>query len=161
MNFHPDITVASIIERDGRFLMVEEIASGLTVINQPAGHLERGETLQEAAVRETLEETAWNIHTESVVGVYLWQNPVNGRSFLRVTFAGKSVTHEPWRGLDEGICGALWMSRDDIVREASRLRSPMVLRCVDDYLCGQRYPLEMLRYIVSPEQTPMVQMTAV
>jgi len=161
MTSHPDITVASIIEQDGRFLMVEEIASGLRVINQPAGHLERGETLQQAAVRETLEETAWNIHAESVVGVYLWQNPANGRSFLRITFAGRCIAHEPWRGLDEGICSALWMSRDEIVRQASHLRSPMVLRCLDDYLRGQRYPLEMLRYIDSPEHARLAQMTAV
>ncbi|UCC13909.1 MAG: NUDIX hydrolase [Gammaproteobacteria bacterium] len=161
MTFRTDITVASIVEQDGRFLMVEEIASGVKVFNQPAGHLEHGETLQQAAVRETLEETAWKIEATSVVGVYLWQNPVNGRSFLRITFAAQSVAHESWRSLDEGICSALWMSREEILGHRPRLRSPMVLRCVDDYLHGQRYPLEMLRYVDYAHHASHAKVTAI
>lgn len=147
MTFHPDITVAAIVEREGRYLMVEEVASGRMVFNQPAGHLEPGESLVQAVVRETLEETAWQVIPEAVVGVYLWQNPDNATAFLRVAFAASCTDHEPWRGLDEGICQALWMSRDEMLREEQKLRSPMVLRCIDDFLAGNRYPLELLNHV--------------
>lgn len=132
--------------------MVEERASGHIVLNQPAGHLESGESLAQAVVRETLEETAWQVIPEAVIGVYLWQNPGNARAFLRVAFAARCTEHEPWRGLDDGICRALWMSRDDLLGETARLRSPMVLRCLDDYLAGHRYPLDLLNH-VHPEST--------
>jgi 8-oxo-dGTP pyrophosphatase MutT (NUDIX family) len=147
VSFRPDITVAAVVEREDRFLMVEEHASGRIVLNQPAGHLESGESLAEAVVRETLEETAWQVVPEAVIGVYLWQNPDNARAFLRVAFAAHCTDHEPWRGLDDGICRALWMSRDDLLGETARLRSPMVLRCLDDYLAGHRYPLGLLNHV--------------
>lgn len=148
MAFKPDVTVAAIVERDGRFLMVEEHAAGRRVFNQPAGHLEDNESLVEAAVRETLEETAWRISVDYVVGVYLWQSPLDGRTFLRVAFAGQCHTHEPWRGLDEGICRAVWLNRTEIRGLEPKLRSPMVLRCLDDYLAGARYPVQLLSHIL-------------
>ncbi len=145
MSFRPDVTVAAVIERDGRFLIVEVVVSGRRVFNQPAGHLEEHESLVDAVIRETLEESAWHFLPQAVTGIYQWRNPQNGRSFLRVAFTGAIRNHEGWRPLDEGICRALWVSRDDLVRDRDRMRSPMVLSCVDDYLAGHRYPLALVR----------------
>ncbi len=147
MEFQPDVTVASVVERDGRFLMVEEYAGGTRVFNQPAGHLEDNESLLHAAVRETLEETAWRISLEHVLGIYLWQSPTDQRTFLRVAFAGRCRGHEGWRSLDEGIVRALWLDHDEIRGLGGKLRSPLVLRCLDDYLAGVRYPLSMLSHV--------------
>jgi ADP-ribose pyrophosphatase YjhB (NUDIX family) len=147
MTFKPDITVASIIERDGLFLLVEEHIGPRLVLNQPAGHLEDNETLIDAAVRETLEESAWHFAPQSLVGVYLWKQPENGKSFLRVAIAGSVTHHEPQRRLDHGIERALWLTREQIVAKTARLRSPMVLRCIDDYLGGARHSLDVLRYL--------------
>lgn len=152
MDFQPDVTVASVVERDGRFLMVEEVASGSRVFNQPAGHLENNESLLQAALRETLEETAWRISLDHLIGVYLWQSPVDHRTFLRVAFAGRCHTHESWRNLDDGIVRALWLSHDEIRSLGGRLRSPLVLRCLDDYLAGIRYPLAMLSHVDSLQE---------
>jgi 8-oxo-dGTP pyrophosphatase MutT (NUDIX family) len=145
MIFRPDVTVAAVIERDGRFLIVEEVVSGRRVLNQPAGHLEEGESLVEAVVRETLEESAWHFVPQAVTGIYQWRNAENGRSFLRVAFTGICRHHEAWRALDDGICRAIWVGRDELQHERDRLRSPMVLACVDDYLAGCRYPLDVVR----------------
>jgi 8-oxo-dGTP pyrophosphatase MutT (NUDIX family) len=139
---NPDVTVAAIVQREGRFLMVEERISGRLVLNQPAGHLEDAETLLEAAVRETREETAWRLHPEALVGVYLWRNPDNGRSFLRFAFCGTVDDHRPGQPLDTGIQRALWLSREQLLAQPGRLRSPLVMRCLDDYLLGRRQPLE-------------------
>jgi 8-oxo-dGTP pyrophosphatase MutT (NUDIX family) len=147
MNFCPEITVAALVQRQDRFLMVEERSSGRMVINQPAGHLEDGESLAEAVIRETLEETAWTVEPEAVTGVYLWRNPETGASFLRVGFAVRCVRHHPERPLDDGIQRALWMSRGDLKAARDRLRSPLVMSCIDDYLAGRRYPLDILRAI--------------
>jgi 8-oxo-dGTP pyrophosphatase MutT (NUDIX family) len=138
----PDVTVAAIVQREGRFLMVEERIAGRLVLNQPAGHLEDAETLLEAAVRETREETAWRLHPEALVGVYLWRNPDNGRSFLRFAFCGSVDDHRPGQPLDTGIQRALWLSRAQLLAQPARLRSPLVVRCLDDYLLGRRQPLE-------------------
>jgi 8-oxo-dGTP pyrophosphatase MutT (NUDIX family) len=138
----PDVTVAAIVQREGRFLMVEERIAGRLVLNQPAGHLEDAETLVEAAVRETREETAWRLHPEALVGVYLWRNPDNGRSFLRFAFCGSVDDHRPGQPLDTGIQRALWLSRAQLLAQPARLRSPLVVRCLDDYLLGRRQPLE-------------------
>jgi 8-oxo-dGTP pyrophosphatase MutT (NUDIX family) len=144
MSVRPDLTVASVIERNGRYLLVEEhIGRGL-VFNQPAGHVERGERFVAAAIRETLEETAWTFQPQALVGIYFWEQPEKHRSFLRVTFCGQALSHDPTRRLDRGIERALWLTRDEIVSLAPRLRSPMVLRCIDDYLAGRRYPIELV-----------------
>ena len=145
MIFRPDVTVAAVVEKDGRFLIVEEVVSGRRVFNQPAGHLEDHETLIEAVIRETLEETAWHFTPQAVTGIYQWRNAENDRSFLRVAFAGTCHQHEGWRPLDEGICRALWVERGDLLHDRDRLRSPMVLACIDDYLAGHRYSLDLVR----------------
>jgi len=142
VSWNPEVTVAAIVELDGRFLMVEERVSGRLVLNQPAGHLEDRETLLEAAVRETREETAWRFHPEALVGVYLWRSPVTERSFLRFAFCGTVDDHQPTLPLDIGIVRALWMSHEQLLAQPARLRSPLVLRCLDDFLLGKRQPLE-------------------
>lgn len=142
----PRVTVASVIERDGRFLVVEERPeTGRLVINQPAGHLEGGETLPEAAIRETFEETGWRFTPEYLVGIYLWAHPNGQISYLRVCFGGTVHGHEPDSPLDEGIERAIWLNRDELQAQNERLRSPLVLGVIDDYLAGQRYPLSLLK----------------
>lgn len=142
MRSNPDVTVAAVVQHEGRFLVVEERIGGRLVLNQPAGHLEDGESLVDAAIRETREETAWRFHPEALVGIYLWRNPDNGRSFLRFTFCGSVDDHRPSQPLDAGIQRALWLSHEQLRVQPARLRSPMVLRCLDDYLSGKRQPLD-------------------
>jgi len=134
--------VAAVIERDGRFLLVEEAINGQIIYNQPAGHLEEGESLIAATVREVLEETARHFTPEALIGLYRWRNPDTGVTFLRVALSGTCSEPEPDRPLDEGVLAARWYSRDEVAR--LRLRSPMVLHCIDDYLAGSRYPLSVL-----------------
>lgn len=140
--FNPEVTVAAVAMRDGRFLVVEERIAGRLVLNQPAGHLEEGETLLEAAIRETREETAWRFHPTALVGTYLWRNPENGRSFLRFAFCGEVDDHRASLPLDTGIVRALWLSYEDLLAQPLRLRSPLVPRCIEDFRRGARYPLD-------------------
>lgn len=144
MIWKPHVTVAAIIEHDGRFLMVEERSEGRLVYNQPAGHLDEGEGLIAAAIRETLEETAWQFMPTALIGLYRWQHPQKGNTYLRVCFAGTCHDHDPLRPLDKGIVRALWMSRAELMAQAERLRSPLVMQCIDDYLAGKRYPLDII-----------------
>jgi len=148
MVWKPDVTVAAVAERDGQFLLVEERASGRIVLNQPAGHLEEGETFFAAVVRETLEETGWTFSPESIVGVYAWQPEHLNRTFLRVAFAGTLAGHDPARPLDCGILRTRWLGREQLLAAAPRLRSPLVLRCVEDYLAGTRYPLALISHLL-------------
>lgn len=142
----PRVTVAAIVERDGRFLFVEERdAHGQLVINQPAGHAEGGETILEAVIRETFEETGWRIQPEHLIGCYLWSRPDGAVSYLRIAIAGSPESHDPTSPLDEGIERALWLSPAELSAQA--LRSPMVLRCLEDYLAGERYPLALLKTV--------------
>ena len=145
MSLRPDLTVAAIVQRDGQFLLVEERVANRLVFNQPAGHVERGEQLVTAVVRETLEETAWHFTPEALVGVYFWEQPDKQRTFMRFAFAGHVTNHESTRRLDRGIERAVWLSHSDVVARTARLRSPMVIRCIEDYLAGKRYPLELVR----------------
>ena len=145
--WRPHLTVAAIVERDGRFLMVEEECEGATVLNQPAGHLEQNENLTQAVVRETLEETAWHINPTDIVGIYQWTNSSDHRTYIRVCFTGLCIRHEPGRKLDQGILRALWMTGDELKLAIHRHRSPMVMQCVDDYLAGRRHPLHILNEI--------------
>ncbi len=142
MSWNPEVTVAAVVERDGRFLMVEERIAGKLVLNQPAGHLEDGETLLEAVVREAREETAWLLRPEALVGTYLWRNPSDGRSFLRFAFTGTVADHRANQALDTGIVRALWISREHLLAAPARLRSPLVMRCLEDYLLGKRQSLD-------------------
>jgi 8-oxo-dGTP pyrophosphatase MutT (NUDIX family) len=137
----PAVTVATIAERDGRFLVVEEETREGTRINQPAGHLEPGETLTAAAVRETLEETGWHVAPTALIGVYRWQTPESGATFIRFAFAADARRHDAERPLDVGIVRALWLTYEDLAAQKPRHRSPLVLRCVDDYRLGRRWPI--------------------
>jgi 8-oxo-dGTP pyrophosphatase MutT (NUDIX family) len=148
MTIRPDLTVAAVVERDGRFLLVEERVGRRMVFNQPAGHVERGERLLDAVIRETLEETAWHFTPGALVGIYLWEQPERQRSFLRFTFCGEVATHDAQRQLDRGIERAVWLTRDEIVMRSARLRTPMVLRCIDDYLAARRYPLDVVQQVL-------------
>lgn len=145
----PELTVAAVIERDGRFMFVEERIHGRLLVNQPAGHVEPGETLLQAVSRETLEETAWTFVPESMVGIYLWSPDPGQRKFLRVAYSGRCDGHDERRALDTGIERVLWLSRDELLARTPQLRSPMVLRAVDDYLTGLRYPPDFVRDIAS------------
>ena len=136
MRWAPRVTVAAIIENEGRFLLVEELQNNLLVLNQPAGHLENGESCQDAIIREVLEESGWQFHPEYVVGIYRWVNPIQHDTFLRICFSGSVKNHDPDRLLDEGILGTLWLSRNEMT--SYKLRSPMVTRCIDDYIDGHR-----------------------
>ncbi len=143
----PHATVAAIIEQDGRYLMVEEKVDGKIVYNQPAGHLDPGESLVDAVIRETREESAWRFTPEALTGVYLWDQPNTTRTFLRFAFCGKHSDHNPEQTLDDGILRALWMTRDELAAKPEQLRSPLVLSCIDDHAAGKRYPLELLSVI--------------
>ncbi|MGD8380155.1 MAG: NUDIX hydrolase [Gammaproteobacteria bacterium] len=147
MTFKPHVTVSSVIERDRQFLLVEERVRGRTVLNNPAGHLEAGESLLDAVVRETLEETAWDFRPEALTGIYLWRSPTSHATFLRAGFCGRLVHHHADRELDTDILRTVWMTRAEIEAAGAHLRSPLVLRSIDDYLAGTRHPLDLLQHI--------------
>jgi len=141
-----DLTVAAVVEAEGRFLFVQERAARRVVLNQPAGHVEPGESLLEAVVRETREETGRSFTPEAVTGVYQWQGPA-GRMILRVAFAGRVDEPTPGAPLDRAIIRTLWLDRGQLAARLPEHRSPLVPLCVDDYLNGARYPLEMLNHV--------------
>lgn len=140
----PVVTVATVVEDGGRFLFVEERIRGQLVLNQPAGHLDPGEDLVDAAVRETLEETAWRVAPRALVAIHQWRSPLDGAEFVRFTFAADPVAHEPGRALDAGIERAVWLRLDELESQAARPRSPLVRRAVEDYLAGARWPLSVV-----------------
>ena len=147
MGWTPHVVVACIVEREGRFLLVEERIEGELRMNQPAGHWEQGETLVQGAIRETLEESAWDVEPTHVLGIYHHDPADLGYGFLRLAFVAQALRERPNHKLDEGIERAVWLTRDEIVACVALHRSPMVLRCVDDYLAGQRFPLSMLAHL--------------
>ena len=144
----PSVTVAAIIERDGRFLLVEEHTPEGLRLNNPAGHLEPGESPADGCAREALEETAHPFVPTALVGIYLsrFQRPATGEdvTYIRMAFCGSVAEPEVGRALDEGIVRALWLTPDEIRASADRHRSSLVLRCMEDYLAGRRYPLELV-----------------
>jgi 8-oxo-dGTP pyrophosphatase MutT (NUDIX family) len=142
MSSTPDVTVAAVTETAGRFLLVEERINRRLVLNQPAGHVERGETLFAAIVREVREETAWRFEPRALLGVYRWHNPSNGHAVLRFAFTGEVADHDATQKLDRGIVGTRWLALPELEQRAAQLRSPLVLRCVHDYLSGRRRSLE-------------------
>lgn len=142
MDWTPHLTVAAIIESEQRFLLIEEKSYGLIVFNQPAGHWDEGETLVEAVARETLEESAWHFEPQALIGIYQHTFPRNRTTYLRICFCGQHHNYEPYRVLDTGILRTVWLTRDEIAN-LPNLRSPMVLRGIDDYLAGKRYPLSL------------------
>jgi 8-oxo-dGTP pyrophosphatase MutT (NUDIX family) len=144
MIWKPNVTVAAVIEREGKFLLVEEETTAGVRYNQPAGHLESDESLVDAVVRETLEESAYHFVPQHLLGIYRWHSGESDTTYLRFAFTGKIAGHEPGRMLDSGIIRTLWQSHEEIRMTRSRHRSPLILRCVEDHLAGKRYPLELL-----------------
>ena len=144
MVWKPHVTVATVVPSDGRYLFVVERVRGETVINQPAGHLDPGETLIDAARRETREETAYDVEIKALLGLYQWKSAGLGRSFLRVAFVGEVVDHDPAAPLDKGILEATWLTRGELEARHDEHRSPMVLRNVLDYEAGRRFPLDLV-----------------
>jgi len=142
----PRVTVATVIEDDGKFLMVEEDIYGEKILNQPAGHLEPGETLMEAAVRETLEETGWHIKIEHLIEFSQWTSANSKNHYLRSCFAGKVVSFDPNQQLDDGIIQAIWMSRDEVAENIDRLRSPLVLHHIDHHINGKKTDTDVFSY---------------
>jgi len=146
MSWYPHVTVATVVEKDGRQLVVEETSGNRTVINQPAGHLDPDETLIEAAVRETLEETGWPVRPTAILGVHLYTSPHNNVTYHRTPFTAEAIEHDPERPLDDGIIQARWLSYEELLENRERLRSPMVLQDVEIHRSGQRLSLEMLHH---------------
>ena len=145
--WQPDVTVATVVVADGRLLCVEERVGGRLVINQPAGHLEPDESLLEAALRETREETGWDVRLTAFLGAYQWKAPETGRHYLRFAFAAEPERHDPTRALDEGIVQALWLTPDELLAARERHRSPLVWHVVADHLSGHRSPLTVLQHL--------------
>jgi ADP-ribose pyrophosphatase YjhB (NUDIX family) len=139
----PSVTVAAVVERDGRFLLVEEKIDGRLVLNQPAGHLEPGESLIDACRREVLEETAHHFEPQALVGIYRWHYAKKDVTFLRFCFAGEVLGAEAGRKLDKGIVAAPWLTAAELEARTSEHRSPLVAKCVADFHAGKRYPLDL------------------
>ena len=144
----PSVTVAALVERDGRFLVVEEATSSGLRFNQPAGHLDEGESRVAACVREALEETGCHVTPEALVGVYQWTVPAGDITYLRFAFACRLDAVDVERRLDEGIIAAHWLTLDELRANQVRHRSPLVLQCVEDWLSGRRLPLDTVRHYV-------------
>jgi len=145
MVWKPHVTVAAIIEQNNRFLLVEEETPHGLQFNQPAGHFEENEDLINAIKREVNEETAWQFEPEHLIAIQLWRKTPDHPTFIRVCFSGKCHDHNPGQRLDEGIVATHWLTRDEIALHINRLRSPLVLSSVDDYLSGHRYPLSLIK----------------
>ena len=140
------VTVATVVEKDGKFLFVEEHTKGVThtVFNQPAGHVEANETIIEAAIRETMEETGHTVEVTNLLGMYTYTPPMfPDRTYYRFCFLATSIAHDPDAELDTGIVGAVWMTLDELI-ESARARSPLVIKAVQDALSGQKYPLSLI-----------------
>jgi 8-oxo-dGTP pyrophosphatase MutT (NUDIX family) len=144
MTWKPHVTVAAVAEKQGRFLLVQERDAGNRVLNQPAGHLEDGESLLAAVRREVLEETAWEFEPGAIVGIYRWRHPRTGITFVRFTFSGALLSHDPARALDPDIEQVIWLSDAEVRMQQGSLRSPLVLRSINDYLAGKSWPLAIL-----------------
>jgi len=144
MVWKPNVTVAAVVQRDGKFLLVEEETESGLAFNQPAGHLEAGEALVDAVVREALEETAYHFKPTHLVGIYNWRHPTKDVTYLRFAFAGELRGWEAERQLDEGIVAARWLTLDEVKATQERHRSPLILRCIEDLIAGKRYPLDLL-----------------
>ncbi|WP_019605360.1 NUDIX hydrolase [Teredinibacter turnerae] len=145
MVWHAHVTVATVVEKNGKFLMVQEHSEGNTVINQPAGHLEENETLIAAAERETLEETQWEVKVTHLLGTSLYKAPQNGITYFRVSYIAEALAYREDSPLDSDIDCALWLSKQDLLAKEKALRSPMVMRDIERYLAGDRFPLDVHR----------------
>jgi ADP-ribose pyrophosphatase YjhB (NUDIX family) len=158
MSWMPHVTVATVVLRDGLFLLVEEESPNCAhwVINQPAGHVEAQESLIDAAIRETVEETGWMVQPTHVLGLYTYTPPSAPQStYYRVCFLAQAISHDADRPLDTGIHQAVWMSRDEL-EATGRMRSPLVLKCMDDALAGRHFPLDLIFEQAFFQSTPDV-----
>ena len=148
IRWKPSVTVAAVIEHDGRFLLVEERTPEGVVLNQPAGHLDPGESPEQGAIREALEETARVFTPTHLLGVYLsrFQRESTGEdiTYLRLAYAGTAGEAQPGRALDDGIVRTLWMTLDEVRQSAARHRSPLVLQCIEDLVAGRSLPLDAI-----------------
>ncbi|MHB1092016.1 NUDIX hydrolase [Thiobacillus sp.] len=145
--WHPHVVVAALIERDGKFLLVEEhTAEGLR-LNQPAGHWERGETLMDAVRRETLEEAAHHVEPTALVGCYTTYYSRRDITYLRFAYVCAVTGFDAERALDDGIVRALWLTPGELAAHPTPHRSPLVMRCVEDYLAGRRFPLDFVNHL--------------
>ncbi|MDR2220943.1 MAG: NUDIX hydrolase [Methylobacillus sp.] len=147
MIWKPNVTVAAVIEQDGKFLLVEEETADGVMFNQPAGHLEDDETLLAGVAREVLEETAYDFKPTGLLGMYHWKHPKKDITYLRFAFTGEIGGHDPNRKLDDGILRACWLTPDEIRATQSQHRSPQVLTCIEHYLAGQHFPLSALTHL--------------
>jgi len=148
MQWKPHVTVAAIIERQGRFLLVEEMTAHGLMFNQPAGHLEAGEDLISAVKREVLEETAWRFEPEHLMEVQLWRKTPDGPSFVRFCFTGRLADRDDNRALDSDIIANHWLTHDEIRAKGDQLRSPLVLKSINTYLQGKKHPLSLLQSFI-------------
>ena len=139
-----DLTVSAVVPRGDRYLIVEERASGVVVVTQPGGHIETDESPEQAVIRETLEETRCTVEVESLLGVYLWIHPQTRQQFLRIVYLTNFVGEDPSLDLDDGIHAVHWYTLEDLKRRRKLLRSPVVIRCIEDYLSGLRKPASLL-----------------
>jgi 8-oxo-dGTP pyrophosphatase MutT (NUDIX family) len=146
MTWKPNVTVAAVLEREGKFLLVEEETDEGIRFNQPAGHLECRESLTDAVIREALEETGYRFVTQYLIGVYNWRNEARDVTYLRFAFAGEITGHDVQRPLDAGIIAARWLTIEEIRALEARHRSPLILRCIDDWQAGKRYPLDLITH---------------
>ena len=144
MIWKPNVTVAAVVMRDGKFLLVEEETEAGLAFNQPAGHLEAGESLIDAVIRETLEETAYHFKPTHLIGVYNWKHLGKDVTYLRFAFGGELRGFEAERELDEGIVAARWLTLDEVKATQARHRSPLILRCIEDQMAGKTAPLDLL-----------------
>ena len=148
MSWHPHLTVAAILETNQQYLLVEERVDGQLVINQPAGHVEDNESLLQAVIRETHEETAWHFEPTHLIGVYHWQHPHNKQTFIRFCFSGVLLNQDHGASLDPDIEQAIWLSYEDVVKRQPQHRSPLVLNCINDYRAGHRHTLELIHTLI-------------
>ena len=147
MQWKPNVTVAALVQDENdRYLMVEEESSTGPVFNQPAGHLEQGESLIDAVRREVMEETAYQFEPEYILGIYMYPNRAKNLTYMRVAFKGHVLSHYPEQELDDGIIRAVWMTREELLEKPEKLRSIMVMKTIDDYMADKSYPLDLLSY---------------
>ena len=145
--WQPHVVVAAVVEREGRYLVVEELINGELRLNQPAGHWDEGETLLEGVIRETLEEAAWDIRPTHFLGVYAWQPEGLPYPFVRFAFAADALRHYPDRALDTGILRAVWMSKQELEARRDIHRGPSVLQCIEDYEARRFFPLSVIQHL--------------